>query len=412
MKRQWGEVMPILSAFACLLCMAMVFLCGEGDDRDNVRTLQLKEAYQAQEAYEIQLAEKNFRQETDKNKRKAAEFIFWGETQEVNVNTRELNRNASAVQVAVCGDTRIIFSSSPSLDEGVKSVNADGNKPRIRNENSGKMCLISPSLAFGLFGNADGSGQRIHLGEDEYEVQGMLDCGNPVVVVPASFHPDSKLDKVSVKLSDGMGTEQGISDFASQTGIQGDILPYHLYHQWTRFMAFTVPCLLYLFVWIQMLKTIRKRGFAPAVGTAVFLTAAVTGAVIGIWILDIHIKIPREMLPAMWSDFEFWSDLWKDKSRELSLLMKSQKGEMVLHDYGNFLKAGGYTVAAAVLGYFSFRHPVIKNSIILWTASAGAMITVYLFFAANMQSSVSLSHNRILWLLMPACFVMNYISRE
>lgn len=429
--------MPILSAFACLLCIAMSFLCTEGDDRSNVRTLLLKEAYQAKEAYQVmeayqvkeayqiqdahQTQESHHAQkeyeaqesyqakeprekESDKSKVSSADFVFWGEIQDVNVSTRELNRNTSAVQVTVCGDTQIIFSSTRGLDEEFNYFNAGDSS--VRNQT----CLISPSLAYKLFGNADGTGQNIQLQDTEYQVHGMLGREDPVIVVLASANPDSKLDKVSVKLPDGMGTQQGITNFTAQTGIQGDLLSYHLYHQWTRFMAYAVPCLIYLFVCIQMLQTIRKNTFVPAVRTTILFIAAVTGTVIVIWILDVHIQIPREMLPSRWSDFEFWSDLWKRIIQDVSLLLKTEKSEMVLHDYHNFLKTGSCSIAAAILGCISFSNLHIKNSIILWTASAASMILTYLFFTTNIQSSVSLTNNRILWLLMPACFIMNYIS--
>lgn len=412
MNRRLRELLPVFMAFACLLCMAMVFLYAEGDDRENVRTLQLKEAYHAQKAYELQLAESRYRQESEQGAEEPAACVFWGETQGVCVNAPELNRSSSAARVTVCGDSRIIFNSSCGLETEAYTLNGSGDKLKVQNENQEKECLISPALALELFGNTDGSGQRIQLEEVEYRVKGMLNCENSVVVAPAVFHPDAGLDKVSVRLADNKSTGQKIQDFTARTGIQGDVLAYHLYRQWTKFMAYAVPFLIYLIIWIKMLRRIKKGSSVPAVGLAVFVTAFVTGAVIGIWLLDVHIEIPREMLPSMWSDFEFWAEQWKSISGELALLMKAEKSEMVLQDYHNFLRAGGYSLAAVVLGYFSFRHLVIKNGVFLWTAAAGAMITTYLFFAVNMQSSVRLAHNRVLWVMMPVCFIMKYIGRE
>ncbi|MDO4275923.1 MAG: ABC transporter permease [Eubacteriales bacterium] len=416
MNRQREQILRVILSFACLLCIAMAFLYGkEGEERENVRTLQLKDAYDTKAGYELLAVQKVNGQESDnsgmdtsKSSMEPVEFVIWGELPGTSVSSRELNRSTAAALVTVCGDSRIIFSSSETLgDEGYIPGGGEGKVPSRGRE---KVCLISPALALELFGNADGFGQKIELGEDEFQVQGTLNCEDPVMLVTASLNPGAELDKLSVKTAEGTEPDEGLAIFTEQTGIQGDILSFHLYHQWAQFMIYAIPFLIYFAVWLQMVRRMRKSSLNPALGVPLLFLGAVISAGAGIWILDIHIKIPRTMLPSMWSDFDFWSGLWKRTEQHLSLLMKTGKSEMALFDYRNFLKAGGYSIAAGLLGCLSLSRLEIKNSVFLWTAAAGSMVVTYLFFAVNMQSSVSLADNRILWMLIPACFIMKYLE--
>lgn len=408
MNRRWAQVMPVVLALISLQCIAMAFLHGkEGKERENIRTLQLKAAYDAQTAYELLSIEKKLESEAGISGTESVEFIIWGEKKGTYVSSRELNRSTSAVQVTVCGDSRIIFDSSHSLDE---TYTLGDNKLKAPLEDREKACLISPALALTLFGNADGSGQKIELGEDKYMVEGMLTCEAAVILIPALFYPDEELDKISFRAGEGMSAQQGLKYLTEHIGVQGDILSFHLYSQWAEFAAYLVPVLIYVILCLQMLRKIKRNHFCPALGIPMLVLAVFISSVIGNWIFDVHIEIPREILPSMWSDFGFWSDLWKRISQELSLLMKTGKSEMAMYDYRNYLKTAGYTIAAAVFSYLSFRRLIIKNSVFLWTAAAASMVITYLFFVLNMRCSVSLANNRILWMLMPVCFVMKYIG--
>lgn len=76
-------------------------------------------------------------------------------------------------------------------------------------------------------------------------------------------------------------------------------------------------------------------------GKAAMLGACMLLAVISFLFLKSQVRIPEDYIPSRWSDFAFWSGLWREKLEALKFLVGMEKAGL---DYGwayGFLKAAG-----------------------------------------------------------------------
>lgn len=418
MRAAMRRFTPAVLAFVCLLCIAQALLyASEGKDKDSIRTLLLQEPYPAEDAVRIleaqwqretEISHDIGAQNTDKEISQADTFAIWGERGEVRVASRKMNRSTEAVVITVCGNSRLVMESSRGIGEAV--FEPDSRAHTLLSAQEREECLVSPALGAELFGHEDAVGQVLEAGDREYRAVGVLHCEEPAMLLSAAGNPGAELERVSVETK-GLSVSEAMQRFESSTGIQGNLLPVHLCRLSAEMAARAVPAFLYILFGIQLVRAVKRCSRIPmpgslaAFGTAIVLTAA------GIWIFDIHVDIPRDMLPTMWSDFDFWSELWRKKTRELFLLIKTEKSQMELWFLHNFIKTAGFSFLSLVLGVFTYRRLKIKNMVIFWSMVASALLVTYFYLVLNMGNTAALIESRILWLLLPACFTMRALSQ-
>ncbi|MCJ7837338.1 ABC transporter permease [Cuneatibacter sp. NSJ-177] len=400
MRARIWQAVPVCLAFAFLLLLSQALACGEeGNSRMRIRLLLLKDPYEAGAVAEFQKSEHS--KETEQ-----IDFAFWGESQGV-VRYPELNRESEAVIVAVSGDSRLVFPNAGVLGSG------EGG------------CLLGRGLAEALFGHPSAIGQTVTIGQRKYKVEGMLDQAEQMVVIPAESAGSSPpkagteanqgtdgflLDRVSLNIPEDVSQEEAVRQFSSEAGITGEVIPVHWYLRWAKGAARLIPLLLYVVLAAGLVKRVfrwkGKHGIAPALFAACVLGAA------GIFVLGLSLDIPRDYLPAKWSDFEFWTGLWEQKEKEWALLIRTEKSQAELWACGVLNRTVWYSLGAAVLGALAFRKLTVRRGSTLFLLTAASLLAAYLFLTAKQGVGPNLAKSRILWLFLPLCFTVKYLMNH
>lgn len=377
------RVLPAIAVFLFFFCMCQALLQGvKGYGVSTVHTLQLEEPYSAEMTAEIP------------KQGDSGGFSFWGQ-QPAAVKSRSLNRTVKAVLVTVWGNSRLVLESSRMLEAGEQGT-----------------CLMSRKLALALFGTGEASGQEIEIGQASYRVAGILYCEEEAVLVQADPAPGGykNMDKIALEEAAGESIQESIRRFTSRTGITADRLPLYLYQAGADLAAHLVPCLVYFSLFGQFLK--KGKGCKTGMLFCMWVLAGLAGTVLGIWILGLDFEIPREMLPSMWSDFDFWGELWEQKKRGFLTLVMAEKNLISMCGLRNFITAVGYSILAAVLGHYAFKRLEIKRGKTLLGMTMGALLFSFFFLVLHREDGAKLLGEPIMWLFLPACLGMRYVSRK
>lgn len=246
------------------------------------------------------------------------------------------------------------------------------------------------------------------IGSREYEVAGILYGDSGTVLVQADQDTKAVLDRASLRISDEENVQETIRRFSSSTGLQGIRIPLHLYGILTRGLLRILISLTLFLLLFRIFVKIRAYGSIKSIFLLLILVLLSAGACI--WILDLDIRIPREMLPSKWSDFEFWSDLLKQKTEEISLLWTTEKSTPELHYFMNFLKSVVSGLGAALLGTLFLIRVKIKNLCSLAAMTVFFLLLSFSFAVFYVPDGSALVQERVFWLFFPLCFWLKYLD--
>lgn len=116
----------------------------------------------------------------------------------------------------------------------------------------------------------------------------------------------------------------------------------------------------------------------------------------GMLTMEVSFQIPAELLPAKWSDFEFWGRLWGEKKEELLTMLAAPKTQAELMRIVPALLACGAGAAGAVLAVMVVAKVRPKSGMGLWLCCAGSLM---LAFALSLLMRGELARDRALWLV-------------
>lgn len=280
------------------------------------------------------------------------QFVNWHQESGGRVSYKELNRMETVEIMAVYGRTDLIFPDCKAMD--------------IENKTG---CLISKGLAFRLFGGTDVVGNILEYNSREYEVIDIIDSDIPLFVYEL-WEEDSSivLDRVTV-LCIQNSPKQTKAAYDKVAGMWS-LVDYQMLFYDIKIVYFIVPWIL----GVGLLLSIRryKKAARKAVvnrknrlldhGIKYYLKKNKEWLIWEMILLlilfcmilftVIQIKVPLDMIPDKWSNFEFWSEFYRNKQEDM-LLMRSMKRGVV--DLGYII--GFYR--ASIVGVISIIEVVV-----------------------------------------------------
>lgn len=280
-------------------------------------------------------------------------YVLWGKETD-QLQNRSLARLAETDIYIVEGSSSLLFPSSVILDGTVR-----------------KSCLISKDIAQALFGTDDATGLYITMGEMDYKVLGMLsDLGKSAVFLAEDLNT-AALDRMNIQTSDDVTLSSLEQNLEWELGFKGTALDY-------RFMTILlgaagfVFCLL-LLLWLLLLLRSELRNYRkeyakqaeyyrngyridPLYIRGIGIRAAyIVGAfIILLFFLRFQVKIPEDLIPPKWSDFEFWERLMNDKLERMLNWISCEKRAPELLYLEKSVRAAVF-LAFAYLCYFALR---------------------------------------------------------
>lgn len=231
--------------------------------------------------------------------------VFWSEETGVYIKGEASGREAEVSLLHVMGNAGILFPS--------------GNCLGTEDE---KGCLLDRETAEELFGFGNVIGQQILYGNRAYVIRGILEEEEHLMVIQTLETEEQVFLAVTVKDRQRQPGEI-VRILEGKYGISGDTEEWALFYGMAKaaLLLFPLAVSLWLLVWIYS----RQKG-AVRKGEKLFWRCCFDICLLGICVgAAMQIQIPQDMIPSTWSDFGFWSGLWKKKTEALSFLMEMKK---------------------------------------------------------------------------------------
>ena len=263
------------------------------------------------DAVEKQLITHALDSEQEQGRNMLPEITAWSRAKRLKVMNPGLGRSGEADCIAVYG-----------LREMASYSRLIGGTYGYRSDQDG--CLISSGLAMELFGGLDVAGKYIWCRQKPYRIRGVTDDSSHVILLPAKDKDAMRYMMFTYVREAESGAEEGTSHgmetgksaaekFLYRNGIKsGKVLVDGTYFSSAAGLGVCLP-LWITSVWMLSGLPGSRRGIRGRTKESIkksikaFILAAVffLAGLLLAWKLEL--KIPPDLIPSRWSDFEFWA---------------------------------------------------------------------------------------------------------
>ena len=246
-------------------------------------------------------------------KQEAPEVTAWNPGGSKTVTNRNLMRKTKIPVIYVRGD----------MQSAAPVTLAAGSYAYAEDEEG---CVIDTESAWLLFGTSDAAGNPVMIEEERYLVRGVVRSDQPVIMIQDT-KDTARFTNLELKYQDTEWGQKYGEEFIYQNGLadQYTIVDGSF---WGKLVNWMVRLPLWIAVFIIMSswgikkcfdtgnRLGKSRGLEPYTG---YLLAAgfcilLTGFLIRFWGSPFY--IPARWIPDQWSDFEYWSGLYKTIGEE------------------------------------------------------------------------------------------------
>lgn len=324
--------------------------------------------------------------------KKELSFVGWREESLQSVTNPDLNRTANDL------DLLLINGSSNLLVKG---------SMLFKDDKEG--CLIDEETSFKLFGSSNCLGRTIVYNEKSLIVRGILKGtkANMMLQLPE----DSNLALKGLTI-DGTGlTINKIEEFKSQFGIQEMAINGGIYYIIAKTIAIIFPILALILILIKIIISIIKSRKKPIL-VVIYLFMIITSIFIVFKITNIKISIPLDMIPNKWSDFDFWSKMWKQYSEKIQYVMYMKKSGIDIYNIENLLKSVLFSIFTIILFVINLNVIKIKDIKELIINNAISIICTFiavLIIWTKFNFDVNIT---MLWLIYPLYLCADYFMKS
>ena len=194
----------------------------------------------------------------------------------------------------------------------VSSMLTAGAYP-ARSDESG--CAVSTGLAFSLWGSTNVIGMPVKVEGKQFYVRGIFEEEEPRLFLQAQADSEKLLSNMQLTFT-GPGAGERAGQYLSSAGFpEGRILDLTLF-AWVLGMIFRLPAVILAIGILGRVIGLGKRLCRYPLLLAVYLLIAF-GICAVLWFCIELPEFPSEFIPTMWSDFEFWGNLFKEQGKNM-----------------------------------------------------------------------------------------------
>jgi len=164
----------------------------------------------------------------------------------------------------------------------------------------------------------------------------------------------SCLSRITVLKPEGTSMNDLKSALSSQYGVTAELLDLQLLRGVGGFFVLLVPVIVCVFVLWYFYWRYKKQ--QEWVWKALMAAAGLILLLLSLFLIKQWVQIPYDYIPEKWSDFTFWTELWKEKADGMECLIKNQKSILDLEWMNSLFKsiilgvlAGVFFVAGIIL---------------------------------------------------------------
>lgn len=242
----------------------------------------------------------------EKNEQRAAEpvaFTAWSQLEGQSVTVSELERTHTMGVVTVYGDSTLVLPQLPMLLWGDAG------------------CLLDTDSCYALFGDFSPIGAVVELDGISYTITGVFDYPAGMLVRQGNTRSDADWNRITLAPG-GVPNPDGVAgEFAMRHGLTPyGVLSADLCSGLAGVFSHLLPLMVLLTVLVCGLRQAYRRRATPVQTVlALLLTGAASTL---LWVLcGLSFTVPLWLIPARWSDFEFWTAALAQIKSQLWLLL-------------------------------------------------------------------------------------------
>ena len=321
----------------------------------------LEQSIDSREAAELLKRDEEFTKESGYEKPEAISGVcIWGEKKQAVLENKNLSRKTEADVILFCGDIELLI-------EGCRVPATDD----IRG------CLVDEQTAWELFGDSQVTGMEVTCEGIPYMIRKVIPGEKKIAVFPAGSmeggtsgiqdglnlgegagegnqENHSCLSRITVLKPAAVSMNDLKSSLYSRYGVAATLLDLQLLRGISGFFVLLVPVMVCVFVLRNFYQSYQKQ--QEWIWKAVMAAAALVLLILALLFIRQWVQIPYDYIPEKWSDFTFWTELWKEKADSMEYLMKIQKSILDLEWMNSFFMsiiwdvlAGTFFVAGIIL---------------------------------------------------------------
>lgn len=276
-------------------------------------------------------------------------------------------------------------------------------------------CLIDEDTSYELFGSKDVVGKKIDINERTVIVRGIQKESKNTIIIRELDTSKERFDGISLKVPDKETLEEKNQGNAREY-INYFIMKYNLNNLFVSSSIYgTIANLgMILFIIIIILYSLESifKNMNKYKNKPVLKSIIILGSVIYIWILKsiafISFKIPLEVIPSKWSNFERWSEIIDEYQKEINYFICSKKYSVDILKNEAMLKAILYI--ALTISIFMLYKKFIKVITIKDLFLTVCILLICSFITVIITDRSMLRCNYIgIWSILPFHFIFDYI---
>lgn len=254
---------------------------------------------------------------------------WWNKKGKERIKSSETGRTTEAEILALCGRSDRLFPGSLVLDYDQTSY-----------------CLLGKGAAEALFGSCEAEGLLVEYGDSIYQVKDVLPEAEDAFLYEAGKEESLTFSRLTAAC-DYRNGQAIIKNKVQALCAPDGFLDYSFLLFLAELFLMLIPaaggCRLFRLYW--------KRGRGQQGGKKLFLQAG--GCLVLIMLagfMHFYIHVPVDFFPPKWSDFTFWTELWKEKQAAVRLILEM---DLALPDL-IFLLSFGKTVFLNICSILCF----------------------------------------------------------
>ena len=281
MIRYLKHIVRIILMFALIMCWG-ISLGYANNIESNNKTLNF---YFENDKYNLELVN------SIKESEKELAVVGWAEESLQSATNLDLGKSASELNVlAIKGSSNLLVKGSNLFADDLEG------------------CLIDNDTSYKLFGSSNCIGREIVYNDRTLVVRGILKGSKSNMIIQIPDDSMKALDGLTIDGTDF--TLNKIEDFKMRFGISELAINGNVYYMLAKFISMIFPIIALVLILIKVISSLFKSRNKPVL-VGIYIIMALTFVFIFFKVTNIKISIPLDMIPNKWSDFDFWSKMWK-----------------------------------------------------------------------------------------------------
>ena len=378
MRRVIKHIIKVILVFALVMCWGITLGYSNNIKREN-KTINFY--------FENDNINSNIVSNIEEDK-ESISVVGWNEKSLQTATNPDLNRNVSDLKVlAIKGNSSLLFDGALLFQDDKEG------------------CLIDTETSYKLFGSTHSIGKEITYGERKLVVRGIHNSTKSNIIVQLLEDDNEALDGLTI---DGSNmTLNKIEEFKTKFGIKEIAVSGGIYHSFTKVFSMVLPIIALVLILIKVITYFFKAKRKPIL-KVIYISMAITIVFIFFKITKLNISIPLDMIPNKWSDFDFWSKMWKENIEKLQYVLYMKKYGIDIYNIENLIMSAFYSILTVILFVINLKVNKVKDiKELIYMVSVSIVCTFIsiLTIWAKFKFDVNIT---MLWVLYPLYICGNY----